>query len=70
MPDEHTGERACAVMVPIITLGSAVDSLRRYTKIRRGMAQFKVPEQIGIWDVLPTNDAGKAAKHQIRTTLM
>ena len=34
-----------------------------------GVATFKVPEQVVIWDALPKNDAGKVLKHQIRATL-
>jgi non-ribosomal peptide synthetase component E (peptide arylation enzyme) len=37
--------------------------------MRRGVAKFKVPEQVEIWDALPKNDAGKVLKHQIRATL-
>jgi non-ribosomal peptide synthetase component E (peptide arylation enzyme) len=35
-----------------------------------GVARFKVPEQVVIWDVLPKNDAGKILKHQIKAALM
>jgi cyclohexanecarboxylate-CoA ligase len=35
----------------------------------RGVATFKVPEQVIIWETLPKNDAGKILKHQIRATL-
>ena len=37
--------------------------------MREGLAKFKVPEQVVIWDALPKNDAGKVLKHQIRATL-
>ena len=37
--------------------------------ISEGLAKFKIPEQIVIWDALPKNDAGKVLKHQIRATL-
>ena len=68
VPDERTGERACAVIVadrrspyPI------VDDLRDLL-IGEGLAKFKIPEQIVIWDALPKNDAGKVLKHQIRAS--
>ena len=35
-----------------------------------GVARFKVPERIEVWDALPKNDAGKVLKHQIRAKLM
>ena len=34
-----------------------------------GVARFKTPEQVVVWDALPKNDAGKVLKHQIRATL-
>ena len=34
-----------------------------------GVATFKAPEQVVIWDSLPKNDAGKVLKHQIRAAL-
>jgi non-ribosomal peptide synthetase component E (peptide arylation enzyme) len=46
-----------------------LDDLRTLL-IGEGVAKFKIPEQIVIWDALPKNDAGKILKHQIRATLM
>ena len=37
--------------------------------MREGVAKFKVPEQVEIWEALPKNDAGKVLKHQIRAML-
>ena len=37
--------------------------------MREGVAKFKVPERVEIWDSLPKNDAGKVLKHQIRARL-
>jgi non-ribosomal peptide synthetase component E (peptide arylation enzyme) len=48
--------------------GPDVASLRTYLDAQ-GVATFKVPEQVAIWDALPKNDAGKVLKHQIRATL-
>ena len=68
LPDPKTGERACAVIVPsgssqpnIASLAAFLDAL--------GVARFKVPEQVAIWDALPKNEAGKVLKHQIRAAL-
>ena len=69
LPDPRTGERACAVIVPNASPGPDVDSLRAFLQ-DYGVAKFKVPEQVVIWDSLPKNDAGKVLKHQIRATLM
>jgi acyl-CoA synthetase (AMP-forming)/AMP-acid ligase II len=68
LPDPRTGERACAVIVPRSTPGPDVDSLRTFLD-SQGVATFKVPEQVAIWESLPRNDAGKVLKHQIRATL-
>jgi acyl-CoA synthetase (AMP-forming)/AMP-acid ligase II len=69
VPDERTGERACAVIVTADQRAPDLDDLRTLL-IGEGVAKFKIPEQIVIWDALPKNDAGKILKHQIRATLM
>jgi cyclohexanecarboxylate-CoA ligase len=71
LPDDRTGERACAVVVPSAASGPDPDvaSLRSFLE-DCGVARFKVPEQVVIWDDLPKNDAGKILKHQIRAALM
>jgi acyl-CoA synthetase (AMP-forming)/AMP-acid ligase II len=68
LPDARTGERACAVIVPQAVPGPDVDSLRCFLA-DYGVAKFKVPEQVVIWEMLPKNDAGKVLKHQIRAAL-
>ncbi len=35
-----------------------------------GVAKFKWPERVAVWDALPKNDAGKVLKHQIRARLV
>ena len=56
-------------MVPALTPGPDVTSLRDFLE-ESGVARFKAPEQVVIWDVLPKNDAGKVLKHQIKAALM
>jgi non-ribosomal peptide synthetase component E (peptide arylation enzyme) len=68
LPDVRTGERACAVIVSKTTPGPDVASLRSFLEAQ-GVARFKVPEQVVMWDALPKNDAGKVLKHQIRAAL-
>lgn len=68
LPDARTGERACAVIVPSPGAEPEVADLQDYL-VARGLAKFKIPEQVALWDELPKNDAGKVLKHQIRTTL-
>jgi acyl-CoA synthetase (AMP-forming)/AMP-acid ligase II len=68
LPDPRTGERACAVIIAKGPRAPDVASLRGFLD-SQGVATFKVPEQVVIWDALPKNDAGKVLKHQIRATL-
>ena len=67
VPDERTGERACAVIVASAQPSPDLAGLRDLL-MREGVAKFKVPEQVEIWEALPKNDAGKVLKHQIRAT--
>jgi acyl-CoA synthetase (AMP-forming)/AMP-acid ligase II len=68
LPDARTGERACAVIVPRPGSDPTVASLRGFLDAQ-GVATFKAPEQVVIWNTLPKNDAGKVLKHQIRAAL-
>ena len=68
LPDARTGERACAVIVARAGAAPDVENLGRYLKTL-GVASFKIPEQVVVWEALPKNDAGKVLKHQIRATL-
>jgi cyclohexanecarboxylate-CoA ligase len=68
LPDARTGERACAVIVP--KGGSAPDVASLLGLLQsKGVAKFKAPEQVAVWDELPKNDAGKILKHRIRAVL-
>ena len=68
VPDERTGERACAVIVASDEHAPDMTDLRELL-LSEGLAKFKIPEQIVIWESLPKNDAGKVLKHQIRAAL-
>lgn len=68
LPDERTGERACAVLVTADGHRPDVADLGRVLT-EHGLARFKTPERVEIWDALPKNDAGKVLKHHIRATL-
>jgi acyl-CoA synthetase (AMP-forming)/AMP-acid ligase II len=68
VPDERTGERACAVIVASGQRAPDLADLRELL-MRQGVAKFKMPERVEIWDALPKNDAGKVLKHQIRAAL-
>lgn len=69
VPDDRTGERACAVIVAGEGVPPDTARLRRVLT-EHGVAIFKVPEQVEIWDALPKNDAGKVLKHHIREALL
>ncbi|HEX9177584.1 MAG TPA: AMP-binding protein [Mycobacterium sp.] len=69
LPDPRTGERACAVIVPATAPDPDVAALGSFLAAA-GVARFKVPEQVAIWESLPKNDAGKVLKHQIRAALI
>jgi cyclohexanecarboxylate-CoA ligase len=68
LPDARTGERACAVIVPTDQPCPDVVGLRSFLQAQ-GVATFKAPEQVVIWEQLPRNDAGKVLKHQIQAAL-
>ena len=68
LPDTRTGERACAVIVPTDQPRPDVASLRSFLQAQ-GVATFKAPEQVVIWEQLPRNDAGKVLKHEIQAAL-
>ncbi len=68
IPDAKTGERAVAVIVPTGAVHPDVVELGRYLS-GFGVAKFKYPEEVLLWDHLPKNDAGKVLKVAIRQRL-
>ncbi|WP_422750064.1 AMP-binding protein [Mycobacterium sp. WMMD1722] len=69
VPDPRTGERACAAVVATAPPGPDVTELREFLA-GHGLAKFKAPERVVVWESLPKNDAGKVLKHEIRAALM
>jgi acyl-CoA synthetase (AMP-forming)/AMP-acid ligase II len=69
LPDARTGERACAVIVPKQDAAPDVAGLCAFLSAQ-GLAVFKYPEEVVVWEALPKNDAGKILKHKIRAQLM
>lgn len=69
IPDPRTGEKAIAVIVPN---GEAQPDLPHLVGILagHGVAKFKYPERVELWDALPKNDAGKVLKNKIREILL
>jgi len=68
LPHPRTGEYACAVIVCTGDAAPTVSDLAGYLT-EHGVARFKLPEQVHIWQQLPKNDAGKVLKHRIRAQL-
>lgn len=69
LPDARTGERACAVIVTAADPAPGVPELAEFLAAA-GLARFKSPEQVVVWESLPRNDAGKILKHRIRARLV
>lgn len=69
LPHEKTGEQACAVVVAAPGERPSVASLAA-TLAQHGVAKFKYPEHVVLWDELPKNDAGKVLKHRIKERLL
>ena len=66
VPDQATGERACAVVVPADPdAPPTLDALTEHLRASGLMVQ-KLPEQIEIVDALPRNPGGKVLKHELR----
>jgi cyclohexanecarboxylate-CoA ligase len=66
LPDDASGERACAIVVPADkgappTLEDIFDFCTQ-----AGLMTQKIPEQLEIVDVLPRNATGKVLKHELR----
>jgi acyl-CoA synthetase (AMP-forming)/AMP-acid ligase II len=69
VPDARTGEKAVAVIVPRDGGEPDVPALAAFLA-GHGVAKFKYPERVELWDVLPKNDAGKVLKQVIRARLV
>jgi cyclohexanecarboxylate-CoA ligase len=69
LPDPRTGERCCAIVVladgaPPVTLPDLAVHCKE-----RGLASYKIPEQLQVRDALPRNAMGKVLKHELRRQL-
>lgn len=68
VPHPRTGERACAALVAAADPAPDIAELDAFLT-ERGLARFKVPEQISVLAALPKNDAGKVLKHVLKAQL-
>ncbi|WP_396930346.1 class I adenylate-forming enzyme family protein [Mycolicibacterium sp.] len=66
VPDERTGERVCAVVVPAgdanLTLAALFEHCRD-----SGLSNHKAPERLELVDALPRNVTGKVLKAELRS---
>ncbi|MDZ7675829.1 MAG: AMP-binding protein [Acidimicrobiales bacterium] len=66
LPDDRTGERVCAIVVPADPSSPpSLDDLLGYT-VEQGLAKHKTPEQLELVDALPRNPTGKVLKFELR----
>ncbi len=65
VPDTHTGERVCAVVVPVSADGVSLESLVCHCR-SQGLSRYKYPERLVIVDTLPRNQFGKVIKKDLR----
>lgn len=67
IPDEYLGERSCAFIIPRSGKPRAVD-LKAWVR-GRGLAAFKVPDQIVFVDAFDTTAVGKISRRELRAQL-
>jgi cyclohexanecarboxylate-CoA ligase len=61
LPDESSGERACAVVVGELSM----DDMRSFLS-EKGLRKQAIPEQLEVVDQLPRNPAGKVLKQDLK----
>lgn len=67
IPDPALGERTCAFVIPRVkTL--KVSEVKAFMR-RRGIAEFKVPDQVVFVDAFETTAAGKVSRKELRARL-
>jgi non-ribosomal peptide synthetase component E (peptide arylation enzyme) len=64
VPDARLGERSCACLV--LKEDFSLDLVTMSSRLKeRGLATYKLPEQIEIVDHLPSTASGKVQKHEL-----
>ena len=66
VPDARLGEVGLAVVVPVAATDEATLARELPTWAGQRLANFKVPRNVRIIDVLPTNASGKVLKRELR----
>jgi cyclohexanecarboxylate-CoA ligase len=65
VPDSRTGERVCAVVVPVLGGDVTLEALVEHCRAR-GLTRYKHPERLEVVDELPRNLTGKVLKKDLR----
>jgi non-ribosomal peptide synthetase component E (peptide arylation enzyme) len=65
VPDELTGERVCAIVVPQSGSEITLSALAEHCQAQ-GLSRHKSPERVEIVDALPRNLTGKVLKTELR----
>lgn len=68
VPDPVMGERACACVVLRPGQRLDLDEVAAFL-LERGIAKYKLPERLKIFDALPLTSVGKVAKNVLRATI-
>ncbi|RZS35673.1 (2,3-dihydroxybenzoyl)adenylate synthase [Corticibacter populi] len=68
IPDEYLGERSCAFIIPKAGETPRSPDIKRWMR-ERGVAAFKVPDQIVFVDSFDTTAVGKTSRKELRTRL-
>jgi non-ribosomal peptide synthetase component E (peptide arylation enzyme) len=68
LPDPRLGERSCACLV--LRAGASLDLPELCDRLLAdGLAKYKLPERLEIFEALPQTASGKIQKHRIRSEL-
>jgi len=69
IPHATTGEQACAIIVRRNERTLSLEEISAFLAAK-GIAAFKRPERLEVWDTLPKNATGKILKNEIRASLL
>jgi non-ribosomal peptide synthetase component E (peptide arylation enzyme) len=64
--DADLGERVCACVVPLAGEGPPTLEALREHLAARGLARFKLPEQLEVLEALPRNPLGKVVRGDLQ----
>jgi len=68
-PDDHLGERVCAVIVAQPGASLALPEVVDFLRNEKRLASYKLPERLLLVDALPRNPVGKVLKRDLRARI-